>query len=56
MTQTEASHIPTLNSEQNVQLTRAKECGLTAPQILAITVPLALLGIFCALSFPIYFT
>jgi hypothetical protein len=56
MTQTEASQIPTLSSEPNVQNTGSKGCGLTTPQILAITVPLALLGLFCALFFPIYFT
>ena len=56
MTQTEASHIPTLSNDQVNQNPGSKGCGLTTPQILAITVPLALLGLFCALFFPIYFT
>ena len=56
MTQTEASHIPTLSNDQVNQHPGSKGCGLTTAQILAITVPLALLGLFCALFFPIYFT
>ena len=56
MTQTEASHIPAISSEQINQNSGSKGCGLTTGQILAITVPLALLGLFCALFFPIYFT
>lgn len=55
MTQTELSHIP-VNSESNILHNKAKGCPLTTSQILAIVVPLALLGLFCAIFFPIYFT
>lgn len=56
MTQTETSQIPTLSSDRSIQRTGSKGCGLTTPQILSIVVPLALLGLFCAIFFPIYFT
>jgi predicted esterase len=56
MTQSESSHIPAISTEQYAQQNGSKGCGLTTAQILAITVPLALLGLFCALFFPIYFT
>ena len=53
---TETSQIPSLTTEPNIQSTKPNGCGLTTAQILAIVVPLALLGLFCAIFLPIYLT
>lgn len=53
---TEASQIPSLTAEPNIQRPTSNGCGLTTAQILAIVVPLALLGLFCAIFLPIYLT
>ena len=49
------SNVEILKSEQNIPHPPKSSCSLTPLQILGITIPIALIGLFCALFFPIYY-
>ena len=55
------SNIPNLSNpeftkyQHNVQHPQKSSCSLTPLEILGITIPIALIGLFCAIFFPIYY-